>query len=161
VTVGPGLPVPPLLLHSTEGPVDLAALAAGRLVLFVYPSTGRAAPGWDAIPGARGCTAQACAFRDRRAELEALGAEVAGLSVQPLAEQRDFAARHEIPYRLISDPELQTGAALSLPTFAAAGRTFYRRLTLVAEGGRIAKVFYPVEEPERNAADVLAWLADA
>jgi peroxiredoxin len=158
-----GAPIPGLLLDSTQGPVDLAELAAGRLVLYIYPRTGVPSeaplPGWDTIPGARGCTAQSCAFRDHHRELTGLGADVAGLSVQPLVEQRAFASCNDIPFRLISDPERALGTALSLPTFAIAGRTFYRRLTLVAELGQIEKVFYPVDSPERNATEVLAWLA--
>ena len=158
-----GVPVPSLRLDSTQGPVDLAELAAGRLVLYIYPRTGAPGeaplPGWDTITGARGCTAQSCAFRDHHHELTELGAEVAGLSVQPLAEQQSFAARNGIPFRLISDPELALGAVLSLPSFATAGCTFYRRLTLVAELGRVSKVFYPVDAPDRNAAEVIAWLA--
>jgi hypothetical protein len=55
--------------------------------------------------------------------------------------------------------ELALAAVLSLPSFATAGCTFYRRLTLVAELGRISTVFYPVDAPERNAAEVIAWLA--
>lgn len=158
-----GAPVPALRLDSTQGSVDLGELAAARLVLYVYPRTGLPGeaplPGWDTIPGARGCTAQSCAFRDHHRELSDLGAEVAGLSVQLADEQRAFAARNSIPFRLVSDPELALGAALSLPTFATAGRTFYCRLTLVVERGQIAKVFYPVDPPERNAAEVVAWLA--
>jgi len=56
-------------LPTTDGSmVGLAALGAGRTVLYVYPLTGRPGvdlpEGWDAIPGARGCTAEACGFRD-------------------------------------------------------------------------------------------------
>jgi peroxiredoxin len=47
---------------------------------------------------------------------------------------------------------------MRLPTFEAGELTLYKRLTFVAEAGRIAKVFYPVFPPDRNAADVLAWL---
>jgi peroxiredoxin len=157
-----GAAMPALKLESTAGPVDLAKLAAGRLVLYIYPhATGlpdAPVPGWDAIPGARGCTAQSCAFRDRDDELTSLGAEVAGLSVQTVEEQRQFATRVGLRYRLISDPELRLADQLGLPTFTAAGRTFYERLTLVATAGRVVKVFHPVLEPERNAADVAAWL---
>jgi peroxiredoxin len=110
------------------------------------------------IPGARGCTAQSCAFRDEHDRLTKLGATLAGLSVQTVAEQREFAARVGLHYRLISDPALELAAALELPTFTAGGRTFYTRLTLVADRGRIVKVFYPVAEPERNASDVADWL---
>jgi peroxiredoxin len=157
-----GAALPALTLESTAGRVDLAVLAADLLVLFVYPhATGlpdAPVPGWDLIPGARGCTAEACGFRDHHDRLRDLGAEVAGLSVQSVDEQRAFAARVGIHYPLISDPTRQLAAALGLPTFTAGSQTFYRRLTLIARGGRVVKVFCPVLEPERNAADVASWL---
>ena len=157
-----GTPVPALPLESTAGRVDLAEIAAGLLVLFVYPhGTGLPdAPvaGWDLIPGARGCTAQSCAFRDQHDRLRDLGATVAGLSAQEVDEQRAFAARLGVRFPLISDPARQLAAALGLPTFTAGGLTFYTRLTLIADAGRVVKVFYPVVAPERNPADVLAWL---
>jgi peroxiredoxin len=157
-----GIPVRALTLTSTTGEVDLAELASVLLVLFVYPhATGlpRApVPGWDLIPGARGCTAEACGFRDHNDHLRELGATVAGLSAQNSEDQRDFAERVGLPYPLISDPELRLEAALGLPTFTAGQRTLYRRLTLVARAGRIAKAFSPIVEPERHASEVIAWL---
>lgn len=157
-----GRPVPQLTLESTWGPVDLADLGAAKLVLFIYPhATGLPdAPvaGWDLVPGARGCTAQSCAFRDSQQDLEGLGAMIAGLSVQTVDEQRAFAERVGVRYRLISDPALRLALVLGLPTFEVSGRTFYRRITLLVRAGRIAHVIYPIPEPERNAADVMAWL---
>jgi peroxiredoxin len=158
----PGTDFPPLALPSSQGDVDLGALAAERLVLYVYPQAGRPGrptpPGWDDIPGARGCTPQSCAFRDHAGELAALGARVAGLSAQSLDDQIEFAQRNRIPYPVVADPERRLGTALDLPTFTVASRTFYRRVTLVAEAGEIVKVFYPVFPPDRNAAEVVAWL---
>jgi peroxiredoxin len=157
-----GAGVPALRLESTGGPVNLADLAAGLLVLFVYPhATGlpdAPVPGWDLIPGARGCTAQACGFWDHHDRLRGLGAEVAGLSVQTVDEQRAFASRVGVEYRLISDPTRRLAQALGLPTFTADGRTFYRRLTLVGRRSRVVKVFSPVLAPEANAEEVAAWL---
>jgi peroxiredoxin len=157
-----GEPVPALSLPSTEGVVDLAAAARGTLILYIYPRTGRPGEplpeGWDDIPGARGCTPQSCAFRDHFGELGSLGADVLGLSAQPLADQVEFARRVGLPYPILSDPELLLAGALRLPTFEAAGMRLYRRLTLIAREGRIVKVFYPVFPPDRNAADVVAWL---
>jgi peroxiredoxin len=157
-----GLDVPALVLESSHGPIDLADLGAERGVLYVYPRTGhpdREVPaGWDAIPGARGCTPQSCGFRDHAAELAAQGARVAGLSVQPLEDQVELATRLQIPYPVIADPERKLGAALRLPTFDFEGATLYKRMTLVLEQGRVAKVFYPVFPPDRNAEEVLAWL---
>jgi len=174
-----GMELPRLRLPSTRGgEVDLAGAAgagavvvppAGReqvrhLVAYVYPRTGRPGvplpDGWDDIPGARGCTPQSCAYRDALAEFAALGASVLGVSAQTPAEQREFAEREHIPFPLLSDPELQLRDALRLPTFEAAGMTLYRRLTLIAVEGRIVKAFYPVFPPDRDAAQVLAWLRE-
>lgn len=157
-----GLEVPALVLESSQGAVDLADLGAGRVVLYIYPRTGhpdRPVPaGWDAIPGARGCTPQSCGFRDHAADLAVHGATAAGLSAQPLEEQIELAERIHTPFPVIADPERKLGAALDLPTFEFEGATLYRRVTLVLEARRIAKVFYPVFPPDRNAEEVLAWL---
>lgn len=163
----PGLEIPAgLALPSTQGgEVDLAEAAAmpGRLVAYVYPRTGvpgePSPAGWDDIPGARGCTPQSCAFRDALAEFGRLGATVVGISAQSPAEQAEFAAREQIPFPLLADPGLELAAALRLPTFEVEGMTLYRRLTLVAEGGRVVRAFYPVFPPDRNAAEVLGWLS--
>ena len=157
-----GLAVPDLTLDSSQGPVDLAELGATRAVLYVYPRTGRpdrAIPeGWDAIPGARGCTPQSCGFRDHAADLAAHGARVAGLSAQTLDEQIELAERLHMPFPVIADPERRFGAAIGLPSFKFEGSTLYKRTTLVVEAGTIAKVFYPVFPTDRNAEEVLAWL---
>jgi peroxiredoxin len=153
-----GLELPELELESSLGRVDVRDFD----VLYVYPRSGRPGrpllPGWDETPGARGCTPQSCAFRDLHGELAAEGVRVAGLSAQPLDDQLEFALRNRMPFPVIADPELLLGAALGLPTFEIAGVTLYKRLTLVAEEARIAKVFYPVFPPDANAGDVLDYL---
>src|SRR5919197_1271509 len=164
----PDLPVPEddgAASHLTgmrlEG-TELAELARGMLVAFVYPRTGTpgqsSPPGWDDIPGARGCTPQSCAFRDLHGELTELGATVVGISAMDPGEQAAFAERERIPYPLLNDRELRLADALGLPTFEVAGMRLYKRLTLIARSGTIVKVFYPVFPPDRNAADVLEWL---
>jgi peroxiredoxin len=158
----PGAEVPAVVLDSSAGPVDLAELCRPRAVVYVYPRTGRPGrpmfAGWDEIPGARGCTPQSCGFRDHAAELASFGAAVAGVSTQPLADQVELAERLGIAYPVMADPELRLRDELGLPTFVVEGHELYRRLAFVAEDGQIAKVFYPVFPPDRNAADVLAWL---
>jgi peroxiredoxin len=161
----PGLAIPPLELSSTtEGTLDLAELAAGRLVAYVYPRTGTPGQplpsGWDDIPGARGCTPQSCAYRDSLAQFDRLGASVIGISAQSAAEQAEFADRKQISFPLLSDDDLGLRAKLGLPTFEVDGMTLYRRLTFVAEAGIVVKAFYPVFPPGRDAAEVLAWLAE-
>ena len=157
-----GTMLPQLTLESSQGPVSLRELSCERLVLYVYPRTGRPgqppADGWDDIPGARGCTPQSCAFRDHVAELAELGANLAGLSAQTLDDQVEFAERNHIPYPVIADPERRLGRALRLPTFDVEGVTLYRRITLVAEACAIAKAFYPVFPPDKNVEEVIAWL---
>ncbi|HEY1355023.1 MAG TPA: peroxiredoxin [Solirubrobacterales bacterium] len=159
----PGRDLPDVGLPSTTGgEASLAALGEGLLVAYVYPRTGvpgQPLPeGWDDIPGARGCTPQSCAYRDALAEFDGLGATVVGISAQTASEQAEFAERERIPFALLSDHALLLAAALGLPTFEVDGMTLYRRLTLIAERGRITTAFYPVFPPDRDAAQVLAWL---
>jgi peroxiredoxin len=160
----PGLEVPSLTLSSTlGGQLDLRTATERLAVVYLYPRTGVPGEplpaGWDKIPGARGCTPQSCAFRDLVLEFAVYGASVFGLSAQRHEEQREFAGREHIPYPLLSDPDLRLAGALGLPTFEAAGRRFYQRLTFIAREQHIAKVFYPVLPPHRNPAAVLDWLA--
>lgn len=159
-----GMKMPALALASTDGgTVDLARLA-GRTIVYAYPRTGRPGldnpPGWDLIPGARGCTPQTCAFRDHFAELKALGvAQLFGLSTQDEAYQREAALRLHLPFPLLSDADLKLTRALRLPSFTTSGMELLARLTLVIDEGAISHVFYPVFPPDRNAEEVLAWLA--
>lgn len=157
-----GMSMPRLSLPATSGDGDLGALAAALLVAYVYPRTGvpgvPSPSGWDDIPGARGCTPQSCSYRDSIAEFHRLGAEVVGVSAQSQAEQSEFVGREHIPFPLLSDAGLRLAEELRLPTFEVDGIVLYKRLTVIAESGRIAKVFYPVFPPDRDASAVLAWL---
>jgi len=159
-----GLAMPSLVLEATIGPaLDLAALPAGRTVLFAYPMTGRpgvALPeGWDDIPGARGCTPQNCSFRDSYAIFIALGVGVVGLSTQTSDYQREMADRLHLPYPVLSDAAFALTDALGLPTFEVDGVRLLRRLTLIITDGVIEHVFYPVFPPDRSASDVTDWLS--
>jgi len=159
-----GTTLPPLpLAVAGGGRFDLREAAAlGTLVAFVYPRTGTPGrplvPGWDDIPGARGCTPQSCAFRERHFALAGLGAVVVGISAMDPADQHAFAEREQLPYPLLNDGPLTLRDELGLPTFEVHGTTLYKRLTFVARGGRIKKVFYPVFPPDGNAAEVESWL---
>lgn len=160
-----GRALPAIALDATDGSqVDLAALA-GTCVVYVYPKTGRPDTplpnGWDLIPGARGCTPQSCAFRDHFEELGALGvAHLFGLSVQDTAYQTEAAERLHLPFPLLSDHRYAFAEALALPTFTVEGTRLLKRLTIIARGGRIQQVFYPVFPPDRNVHDVIRWLRD-
>jgi peroxiredoxin len=159
----PGQAMPPVTLTATDGRrINLAALTAPRTVVYCYPMTGvpgTALPdGWDAIPGARGCTPESCGLRDRHHELQALGAEVFGLSTQTTAYQREMAERLNLPFAVLSDSDFTLTDALRLPTFTVAGQRLIKRLTLMIRSGKIEHVFYPVFPPDRHAGEVLAWL---
>jgi peroxiredoxin len=158
-----GARLPDMTLPATSGPAGNLARLEGRGVLYIYPRTGvpgvDAPPGWDDIPGARGCTPQSCGFRDHFAELRTLGvAHVLGLSTQDTGYQREAAARLHLPFPVLSDADLKFTQALGLPTFSTSGMTLLKRMALVIDDGIIVKVFYPVFPPDRNAAEVVAWL---
>jgi peroxiredoxin len=182
-----GATMPHVRLASTrDRAVDVAEAAAHLSAFFFYPATvkpGIPIPGeWSEIPGARGCTLQNCGFRDEYDSFRSLGCDVFGVSGQGqeprqgLEEQLEFATRVNLPFELLNDSRFELVQALGIPTFLASlkspivqfdgrewtfplqGRTLVKRLTFVAAGGRIEKVFYPVFPPDRNASSVLAYL---
>ena len=159
-----GRHMPDFALPATDGAAVNLSELPGRTVVYIYPRTGEPgkAPlaGWDAVPGARGCTPQSCGFRDHHAELKALGvARVYGLSTQDSAYQREAVERLHLPFPILSDDHLKLSHALGLPTFDIAGMTLLKRMALVIDDGTIGKVFYPVFPPDKNAEEVIAWLA--
>jgi peroxiredoxin len=161
-----GQPIAEIALQATNGGQVTLAKLPGRSVVFAYPRTGQPGKialvdGWDQIPGARGCTPQSCGFRDlHKGLLDAGAARVFGLSTQDSTYQREAAERLHLPFPLLSDERLAFTKAMGLPTMEVAGLTLIKRLALVIDDGRVTKVFYPVFPPDRNAADVLAWLAN-
>lgn len=158
----PGMKLSSAPLRATSGHMLDVAGVPGRTVVYCYPRTGRpdaeVPQGWNEIPGARGCTPQACGFRDHHAELQALGARVFGLSTQTTEYQREAVDRLHLPFDLLSDSELRFTTAMRLPTFRVETMTLLKRLTLVIKDGRVEKVFYPVFPPDKNADEVIDWL---
>jgi peroxiredoxin len=114
--------------------------------------------GWDEIPGARGCTPQSCSFRDHYQELQNLGAEVIGLSVQSTEYQREMAERLHLPFPVVSDADYQFQSTLNLPTFTVAGMRLLKRVTLVANSGLIEAVHYPIFPSDSDADWVVNYL---
>ena len=115
-----GARVPSVPLPATEGSTVDLSRRPGRSIVYAYPRTGRPGvpnpDGWDLIPGARGCTPQACAFRDHFADLKALGvARVFGLSTQT-TELADATSKPNSPH------------ILSIPDF---GQSSWRRVVMV------------------------------
>ena len=157
-----GMPLPNVALLATDGSMVNLSQLAGRLVIYCYPMTGQPnvplPEGWDQIPGARGCTPQSCAFRDHYQELQALNANVFGLSVQSTDYQREMATRLHLPFQVLSDEHYQFQKALNLPTFVAAGMTLLKRVTFISHQGRIEAVHYPIFPSDSDPAWVLDYL---
>ena len=164
----PGTPMPPIALHGTDGRDHRLDDPGGPpTIVFGYPRTGRPGedpPGgleqWNAIPGARGCTPQVCAYRDHHAELTALGGRVFGLSTQDTAYQQEAADRLEIQYPILSDERLELATALDLPRWDHLGTTLLKRQALLIRGGRIERVIYPVFPSDSDAPLAVAWLRE-
>lgn len=158
-----GMQLADITLPATDGTtVNLGALP-GRGIVYAYPMTGRpgaALPdGWDMIPGARGCTPQACAFRDHYSESKVLGVKfVFGLSTQSTPYQQEAASRLHLQFPLLSDADLRLTSAMPLPTMEVAGNKLLKRLTLIVENGAVRHVFYPVFPPDRSPHAVIAHL---
>jgi peroxiredoxin len=161
----PGFRIPSVELPATDGRlIDLSRLPE-RTVVFCYPRTGRpnepVPDGWDAIPGARGCTPQACSFRDAyQPLLEADASQIFGLSTQDTNYQKEAVGRLHLPYPLLSDSGLLLARALRLPTFSFGEMTLIKRLTLILDQGVITTCFYPVFPPDQSANKTLLWLKE-
>lgn len=157
-----GLRLPNVSLAATNGTTINLGEIKGKLVIYCYPMTGQpnvALPdGWDQIPGARGCTPQSCSFRDHYKELQTLGAEVLGLSVQTTEYQKEMVDRLHLPFPVASDSDYRFQKALSMPTFVASGMTLLKRVTLIVSNGVIQAVHYPIFPSDSDPIWVIDYL---
>lgn len=159
-----GMQMPSMTLRATSGDlVDLSTLP-GRVVVYAYPMTGvpgvELPPGWNDIPGARGCTPQTLSFQAEKDVFAALGVTIFGLSTQTPEHQKELSDRLGLSFPILSDAEFKLTEALGLPTMIVEDMRLIKRLTLVIKDGAIEHVFYPVFPPNRSAAEVVAWLYD-
>ncbi|WP_018350183.1 winged helix-turn-helix transcriptional regulator [Longispora albida] len=137
--------------------VEGFAVDSAFTVLYCYPGTGM--PGAGQIPGAAGCTLEACTFRDRLDEFAALGAAVSGLSTQLPSEQAAFAKANRIRFPLLSDAGLELTTALRLPTFRAGGTVRLKRLTLVLDAtATVRGVLYPIQDVTGGVEDAFRMI---
>ncbi len=161
----PGMRMPAIALRSTRGRDVVLASVPGWTVVYTYPRTGEDGlappPGWNEIPGARGCTPQTCGFRDHYHELTELGAAVFGMSTQTSEYQREMIERLHVPFEVLSDADLAMVHALRLPTFTFREMTLMKRLTMFLRDGVIEHVIYPVFPPDRSAEEAVRWLEGA
>lgn len=152
-----GRPVPSVSLAGFMGePVDVGDLAArSALALYVYPGCSESPDGGEDSLMLDAVQHRAYdAHEDDLSELELLAV---GVSSQSWQRQRESAAATRVRHMLLSDPELSLAESLGLPTFRERGVRWYRRLTMVVQGGRIGDVFYPVRRPGTDPEQVLAW----
>ncbi|KAJ5939714.1 hypothetical protein N7466_002848 [Penicillium verhagenii] len=152
------------LASTNQSNVDLSALA-GLTLVFCYPRTAQAneeiPDSWNNIPGARGCTPQACSFRDNLPELKRLGVNnLFGLSTQPTNEQAEVHERLHLAYPLLSDSHLEFVRSLSLPVFDWNGMTLVKRITLAIRDGKVIHHWYPIFPSHKNVDFVLDWLRE-
>jgi len=127
--------------------VRLKDLRGKKVVLYFYPK--------DDTPG---CTKEACAFRDSFAKFKKRGIEVLGVSLDNESKHKKFAAKYDLPFRLLADTE--RAISESYGTYGEKkfmGRTYmgnHRMTFLIDEKGKIKKIFSKVK-PEAHAEEVL------
>src|SRR5947208_3939341 len=163
-----GTVLPSVALPSTSGGlVRLDDAAVPWAVVYCYPRTGRpdavamgGTESWNAIPGARGCTPQSCAYRDHHRDFQALGAVVYGLSTQPTDYQGEAVSRLHLPFQLLSDAAGEFSARLRLPWVEVEGVRLLKRVTLIIRQRRIEHCIYPVLPPDRDAETVITCIRD-
>ena len=143
-----GEPAPPFQLQDQDGEVvDLENFRGSPVVVYFYPK--------DDTPG---CTTQACGIRDQWSEFEEAGAVVLGISPDDVASHAAFARKHDLPHRLLADPErsvIERYGAWGLRQMA--GREFegvIRSTVLVDPSGNVAAV-WPKADPKTHADEVL------
>ena len=150
------------LLNQDESLLKLNRNDTFRLVLYFYPMTGnpnKALPeNWSSIQGAKGCTPQACSFRDNYDKLIKLNSLPVGISSQSVDDIKEMTLRLNIPYDVVSDQNLEFTKKLKLPTFSVGKKVYIKRLTLIVEKSLIKHVFYPISEPDKHILEVLDWL---
>ncbi len=149
-----GTKAPGFTLPDKDGNlVSLCDFAGKRVVLYFYPR--------DNTPG---CTRQACAFGAAYEDFQKAGAVVIGVSKDSVASHQKFAAKHGLPFLLLSDPELAAIQAYGVwqekKNYGKVGMGVVRSTFVIDEEGTIEKVM-PKVKPDTNAAEVLAYLSQA
>ncbi|MCI7733508.1 MAG: thioredoxin-dependent thiol peroxidase [Dysosmobacter sp.] len=146
-----GTKAPEFTLPDKDGnPVSLSDFLGKKVVLYFYPK--------DNTPG---CTKQACAFAASYEGFKAKNVAVIGVSKDSAASHQKFAAKYDLPFLLLSDPELQAIQAYGVwqekKLYGKVSMGVVRSTYLIDEQGVIARVM-PKVKPDTNAADILAAL---
>ena len=147
----PNTKAPDFTLPNQNGEmVSLSDFLGKKVALYFYPK--------DNTPG---CTRQACAFAAANAELEEAGAVVIGISKDSVASHQKFVQKQNLPFILLSDPELQAIEAYGVwqekKLYGKVSMGVVRTTYLIDEQGMIEKVM-PKVKPDTNAAEILEYL---
>ena len=146
-----GAKAPDFTLPDKNGnPVSLSDFSGKRVVLYFYPK--------DNTPG---CTRQACAFAQNYQAFRDLGVEVIGVSKDSVASHEKFAAKYELPFVLLADPDLTVLQAYDVwkekKLYGKVSMGVVRSTYVIGPDGMIEKAM-PKVKPDTNAAEILAWL---
>ncbi|OUN86482.1 MULTISPECIES: thioredoxin-dependent thiol peroxidase [unclassified Flavonifractor] len=146
-----GTVAPDFTLPDKEGnPVTLSQFRGKRVVVYFYPR--------DNTPG---CTRQACGYAAAYDEFQTLDTVVIGISKDSVASHQKFAQKHELPFILLSDPELTAIQAYGVwqekKNYGKVSMGVVRSTFVISPDGVIEKVM-PKVKPDTNAADILAYL---
>ena len=146
-----GMKAPEFTLQDKDGnPIALSDFLGKKVVLYFYPK--------DNTPG---CTRQACAFAGSYAEFQAKGVEVIGISRDSVASHVKFAEKYQLPFVLLSDPDLTAIQAYGVwqekKLYGKVSMGVVRTTFLIDEEGKIARIM-PKVKPDTNAAEILAAL---
>lgn len=146
-----GTKAPAFTLPDKDGNlVSLSDFAGKKVVVYFYPRDNTS-----------GCTRQACAFAGVHKQFEKLGVAVIGISKDSVKSHQNFAAKHELPFILLSDPELQAIQAYDVwkekKLYGKVSMGVVRSTYIIDEEGRIEKVMEKVK-PDTNAEDILNYL---
>ena len=146
-----GTKAPEFTLKDKLGnPVSLSDFRGKKVVLYFYPR--------DNTPG---CTRQACAFAQNHSSFEEQNVVVIGISKDSVASHLKFAEKHDLPFILLSDPELQVIQAYGVwqekKLYGKLSMGVVRSTFIIDEQGRIEKVM-PKVKPDTNAAEILEYL---
>lgn len=146
-----GMKAPSFTLSDKDGNmISLADFAGRKIILYFYPK--------DNTPG---CTRQACAFAANFEKFKEIDAVVIGISKDSAASHRKFAEKYNLPFILLSDPDLQAIQAYGVwqekKLYGKVSMGVVRTTYIIDENGTIEKVM-PKVKPDTNAAEILEYL---